>query len=158
MDRGRPRKRSDGTPIGSFGNGNGNGNGGGLKRSNSKRSVSAERRAFENLPQGWKPSEAVNNIDSSEIAYLQKQALGQTLRFEVLKKDDVENLSKVGLKYHSIIVFNLIIHRNYATSMSEQSIFVARIHLFVPGAETFTAAFASTCGHLVSLNLATSPC
>ncbi|KAI1649158.1 Up-regulated during septation-domain-containing protein [Daldinia loculata] len=94
MDRGRPRKRSDGTPIGSFGNGNGNGNGGGLKRSNSKRSVSAERRAFENLPQGWKPSEAVNNIDSSEIAYLQKQALGQTLRFEVLKKDDVENLSK----------------------------------------------------------------
>ncbi|KAI0108392.1 Up-regulated during septation-domain-containing protein [Daldinia grandis] len=89
MDRGRPRKRSDGTPIGSNGNG-----GGGLKRSNSKRSVSAERRAFENLPQGWKPSEAVKNIDSSEIAYLQKQALGQTLRFEVLKKDDVENLSK----------------------------------------------------------------
>ncbi|KAF3058652.1 hypothetical protein GL218_05547 [Daldinia childiae] len=92
MDRGRPRKRSDGTPIGSIGNINGNG--GGLKRSNSKRSVSAERRAFENLPQGWKPSEAVKNIDSSEIAYLQKQALGQTLRFEVLKKDDVENLSK----------------------------------------------------------------
>ncbi|KAI1806047.1 Up-regulated during septation-domain-containing protein [Daldinia bambusicola] len=85
MDRGRPRKRSDGTPIGG---------GGGLKRSNSKRSVSAERRAFENLPQGWKPSEAVKNIDSAEAAFLQKQALGQTLRFEVLKKDDVENLSK----------------------------------------------------------------
>ncbi|KAI8960981.1 Up-regulated during septation-domain-containing protein [Daldinia sp. FL1419] len=85
MDRGRPRKRSDGTPIGG---------GAGLKRSNSKRSVSAERRAFENLPQGWKPSEAVKIIDSAEVAYLQKQALGQTLRFEVLKKDDVENLSK----------------------------------------------------------------
>ncbi|KAI0853296.1 Up-regulated during septation-domain-containing protein [Daldinia vernicosa] len=95
MDRGRPRKRSDGTPIG---NSNSNGNGGGLKRSSSKRSVSAERRAerlaFENLPQGWKPSEAVKNMDSSEVAYLQKQALGQTLRFEVLKKDDVENLSR----------------------------------------------------------------
>ncbi|KAI1467987.1 Up-regulated during septation-domain-containing protein [Daldinia caldariorum] len=85
MDRGRPRKRSDGTPIGG---------GGGLKRSNSKRSVSAERRAFENLPQGWKPSDAVKNMDSAEAAFLQKQALGQTLRFEVLKKDDVENLSK----------------------------------------------------------------
>ncbi|OTB16492.1 hypothetical protein K445DRAFT_292380 [Daldinia sp. EC12] len=85
MDRGRPRKRSDGTPIGA---------GGGLKRSSSKRSISAERRAFEHLPQGWKPSEAVKNIDSAEAVYLQKQALGQTLRFEVLKKDDVENLSK----------------------------------------------------------------
>ncbi|KAI1657344.1 Up-regulated during septation-domain-containing protein [Daldinia decipiens] len=90
MDRGRPRKRSDGTPIG-----NSTGLGiGGLKRSSSKRSLSAERRAFENLPQGWKPSEALKNIDSSEITYLQKQALGQTLRFEVLTKEDVENLSK----------------------------------------------------------------
>ncbi|OTB08977.1 hypothetical protein M426DRAFT_130142 [Hypoxylon sp. CI-4A] len=85
MDRGRPRKRSDGTPIG----------GSGLKRSGSKRSTSAaEREAFENLPKGWKSSEAVKNLDSSEIAYLQKQALGQALRFEVLKKDDVESLSK----------------------------------------------------------------
>lgn len=82
MDRGRPRKRSDGTPIG------------GHKRSASKRSISAERRAFETLPQGWKSTEAVKALDTSEVAYLQKQALGQTLRFEVLKKDDVESLSK----------------------------------------------------------------
>ncbi|KAI0143874.1 hypothetical protein F4776DRAFT_653360 [Hypoxylon sp. NC0597] len=82
MDRGRPRKRSDGTPIG------------GHKRSASKRSISAERRAFETLPQGWKSAEAVKALDTSEVAYLQKQALGQTLRFEVLKKDDVESLSK----------------------------------------------------------------
>ncbi|KAI0833124.1 hypothetical protein F5Y06DRAFT_290202 [Hypoxylon sp. FL0890] len=82
MDRGRPRKRSDGTPIG------------GHKRSASKRSISAERRAFENLPQGWKSTEAAKALDASEIAYLQKQALGQALRFEVLKKDDVESLSK----------------------------------------------------------------
>ncbi|KAI1389917.1 uncharacterized protein F4822DRAFT_218184 [Hypoxylon trugodes] len=83
MDRGRPRKRIDGTPIG-----------GGHKRSDSKRSISAERRAFETLPQGWKSTKAVKVLDSTEVSYLQKQALGQALRFEVLKKDDVESLSK----------------------------------------------------------------
>ncbi|XXH03885.1 Leucyl aminopeptidase yscIV [Hypoxylon texense] len=82
MDRGRPRKRLDGTPIG------------GHKRSASKRSLSAERRAFETLPQGWKSAEAAKNMDMNEITYLQKQALGQALRFEVLRKDDVESLSK----------------------------------------------------------------
>ncbi|KAI2469483.1 hypothetical protein F4781DRAFT_421976 [Annulohypoxylon bovei var. microspora] len=82
MDRGRPRKRSDGTPIGNH------------RRDASKRSISAERRAFESLPQGWKSTEAVKTLDASEVAYLQKQALGQVLRFEVLKKDDVESLSK----------------------------------------------------------------
>ncbi|KAI1500841.1 Up-regulated during septation-domain-containing protein [Biscogniauxia marginata] len=81
MERGRPRKRSDGTPIGG-------------KRNLSKRSVSSDRRAFESLPQGWKSSEAVKNMDQVEIVYLQKQALGQALRFEVLKRDDVESLSK----------------------------------------------------------------
>ncbi|KAI1104760.1 hypothetical protein F4804DRAFT_332022 [Jackrogersella minutella] len=83
MDRGRPRKRCDGTPIGST-----------RMRSTSKRSISTERRAFETLPQGWKSTEAVKTLDASEVAYLQKQALGQVLRFEVLKKDDVESLSK----------------------------------------------------------------
>ncbi|KAL7623245.1 hypothetical protein AAE478_006926 [Parahypoxylon ruwenzoriense] len=83
MDRGRPRKRSDGTIIG-----------GCHKRSDSKRSTSAERRAFETLPQGWKSSEAAKNLDQAEVAHLQKQALGQALRFEVLRKDDVESLSK----------------------------------------------------------------
>ncbi|KAI1400067.1 hypothetical protein F4819DRAFT_497591 [Hypoxylon fuscum] len=92
MDRGRPRKRSDGTPIGSgFG---GVVVGAGHKRSASKRSLSAERRAFETLPQGWKSSEAITNLELNEVVYLQKQALGQALRFEVLKKDDVESLSK----------------------------------------------------------------
>ncbi|KAI2638799.1 hypothetical protein GGS26DRAFT_580602 [Hypomontagnella submonticulosa] len=86
MDRGRPRKRSDGTPIG--------GNVTCHKRSASKRSLSAERRAFETLPQGWKAAEVTKNIDPAEVTYLQKQALGQALRFEVLKKDDVESLSR----------------------------------------------------------------
>ncbi|KAI0472920.1 hypothetical protein GGR56DRAFT_667222 [Xylariaceae sp. FL0804] len=87
MERGRPRKRSDGTPIG-----------GTHKRINSNRDVSAdisaERKAFETLPQGWKPSEAVDSLQETEVAYLQNQARDQALRFEVLRKEDVESLSK----------------------------------------------------------------
>ncbi|RYP47008.1 hypothetical protein DL768_006868 [Monosporascus sp. mg162] len=55
MDCGRSRRRCDGS-------------------SGSKRSVSAERRAFETLPQGWKSSEAVSKMDQAEISYLQRQA------------------------------------------------------------------------------------
>ncbi|KAJ2986261.1 hypothetical protein NUW58_g5114 [Xylaria curta] len=64
MERGRPRKRLDGTPIGG-------------KRAESKRSLSIDRRAFETLPQGYRPSEAAKKLDQMEIAQLQKQALGQ---------------------------------------------------------------------------------
>ncbi|KAM0809343.1 putative Up-regulated during septation-domain-containing protein [Seiridium cardinale] len=83
MERGRPRKRFDGTSLGVS-----------LRRTGSKRSKSAERRAFETLPQGWKPSEAAKMMESDEVSYLQKQALGQAMRFEVLKKEQVESLSK----------------------------------------------------------------
>lgn len=85
MERGRPRKKSDGSAVG-----------GGPKRNNSKRgkSTSAEQRAFENLPQGFKPTEAAKALDQNEATYLHKQALGQALRFEVLKKEDVEALSR----------------------------------------------------------------
>jgi hypothetical protein len=84
MERGRPRKRVDGSSVGVP-----------VRRTASKRSKSAERRAFETLPQGWKPSEAPRMIESEELSYLQKQALGQAMRFEVLKKEHVESLSKV---------------------------------------------------------------
>lgn len=77
MERGRPRKRTD---I--------------LKRSGSKRSKSAERRAFEQLPKGWKASEATNVLSQLEVAALSKQALQQAARFEVLRKDDVDSLSR----------------------------------------------------------------
>ncbi|KAK3685406.1 Up-regulated during septation-domain-containing protein [Podospora appendiculata] len=81
MERGRPRKRND--------------NGGTiLKRSGSKRSKSAERRAFEQLPKGWKASDAVNMLSQTEVAALQRQALQQAARFEVLRKEDVDNLSR----------------------------------------------------------------
>ncbi|KAI1130109.1 hypothetical protein F5Y10DRAFT_136614 [Nemania abortiva] len=83
MERGRPRKRTDGTPIG-----------GNHRRTDSKRSLSTERRAFETLPSGFRPSDAVKRLDQAEIAHLQKQALGQAARFEVLRREDVDNLSK----------------------------------------------------------------
>jgi len=85
MERGRPRKRTDGTLIGIN-----------HRRTESKCSLSAERRAFETLPQGFRPREAVKKIDQADIAHLQRQALGQAVRFEVLKKEDVDNLSKVS--------------------------------------------------------------
>lgn len=83
MERGRPRKRSEttGSTV--------------LKRTASKRSDSAERRAFEQLPKGWKVSEAATMLSQSETAAIQKQALQQAARFEILKKDDVDNLSRV---------------------------------------------------------------
>lgn len=85
MDRGRPRKRYDVIPGGIA-----------VGRSGSacKRSKSADRRAFEALPRGWKATEAVTALDQSETAALQKQALQQAARFEVLRKGDVEALSR----------------------------------------------------------------
>lgn len=83
MERGRPRKRTDTRDIM------------GPHRSASKRSKSAERRAFETLPKGWKAGEASNMLHQAEVAALQKQALQQAARFEVLRKDDVDNLSRV---------------------------------------------------------------
>ena len=67
-----------------------------MKRTGSKRSKSAERRAFEQLPKGWKGSDAVKMMDQSEAAAVQKQALQQAARFEVLRKEDVDNLSRVS--------------------------------------------------------------
>ncbi|KAL2178001.1 Up-regulated during septation-domain-containing protein [Thermothelomyces heterothallicus CBS 202.75] len=84
MDRGRPRKRSDaGAALGT-----------GPKRSVSKRSKSTERQAFERLPKGWKADDAVNVLSPPEVATLQRQALQQAARFEVLRKEDVDSLSR----------------------------------------------------------------
>lgn len=80
MERGRPRRRHDGSIVGS---------------TRRKRSLSSDRQAFEELPQGWKSSEATSKMDQADATYLRKQAIGQALRFEVLKKEDVESLSKV---------------------------------------------------------------
>ena len=86
MDRGRPRKRLDVR----------NNNGPLLKNVDPKRSRSTERKAFEQLPKGYRPAAAADNIESSELEKLQKQAYGQVERFEVMKMEDVELLSKVS--------------------------------------------------------------
>jgi len=83
MERGRPRKKSEKAGAAA------------PKRTPSKRSKSAERRAFEQLPKGWKATDAVKMMDQSEAAVVQKQALQQAARFEVLRKEDVDNLSRV---------------------------------------------------------------
>lgn len=79
MDRGRPKKKNDTNT---------------LKRSGSKRSKSAERRAFESLPKGWKAPDAVQMLDQSEIVAIQKQAAQQAARFEIMRKEDVDSLSR----------------------------------------------------------------
>lgn len=81
MDRGRPKKRADGSSM---------------KRKPSIRNPAAsdEQKAFETLPQGVRATEARNQIPASEIETLRKQALGQASRFEVLSSKDVEALSR----------------------------------------------------------------
>ncbi|TDZ39818.1 hypothetical protein C8035_v002126 [Colletotrichum spinosum] len=91
MDRGRPRKRSD---VRNKNSNNNNNNGPLLKRSCTTLTAHAERRAFEELPTGWRVSDAPEHMDSSELAALQQQAFGQASRFEVLRKEDVELLSR----------------------------------------------------------------
>ncbi|KAI5462449.1 Up-regulated during septation-domain-containing protein [Mariannaea sp. PMI_226] len=88
MDRGRPRKRSESRQnIGPF-----------IRRSESKRSKSTDQStiqaAFEQLPLGIKPSEVTEKLGPNEISMLQKQALAQVERFEVLRPVDVELLSR----------------------------------------------------------------
>ncbi|KAI2640316.1 hypothetical protein GGS21DRAFT_412069 [Xylaria nigripes] len=79
MERGHPLRMSDGTN---------------LRRDGMRRSQSAERIAYETLPQGYEFSAATKKLDEEEITHLQRQALGQAARFEVLKKEDVNKLSK----------------------------------------------------------------
>ncbi|QLI70263.1 uncharacterized protein G6M90_00g074740 [Metarhizium brunneum] len=84
MDRGRPRKRTEVR----------NTNGSSLKSNDSKKTLSCERRAFEELPKGWKPSDAAHKLSFNDVVALQKQALDQAERFEVLRVEDVDALSK----------------------------------------------------------------
>ncbi|KUI59065.1 hypothetical protein VP1G_06302 [Cytospora mali] len=53
-----------------------------------------ERRAFEALPKGWKASDAVQMLEQCEVAALQKQAAQQAARFEIMRKEDVDSLSR----------------------------------------------------------------
>ncbi|KAG5948649.1 hypothetical protein E4U53_006224 [Claviceps sorghi] len=89
-DRGRSRKQIDRRN-----------NSGPVLQGNSERNhghkkpeISLERRAFEELPKGWQPAEASRKLSASDLLALQKQALEQAERFEVLQVQDVDALSK----------------------------------------------------------------
>ncbi|KAH6840807.1 Up-regulated during septation-domain-containing protein [Chaetomium sp. MPI-CAGE-AT-0009] len=82
INRGRPPRRLEGCA------------GPTLKRSGSKRNKSSEGHAIEQLPRGWKASDAVNILNPQEVASLQRQAVQQAARFEVLRKEDVFSLSQ----------------------------------------------------------------
>ena len=84
MDRGRPKKRAEGSPIT-------------LKRRPDKRTLLAEQKAFETLPEGTKAANAQQRWTAEEIEVLKKQAIGQVAKFEVLGMKDVESLSRVCL-------------------------------------------------------------
>ncbi|KAJ8066880.1 hypothetical protein OCU04_004263 [Sclerotinia nivalis] len=80
MDRGRPKKRSDGSPI---------------KVASSKRTPTLEEQlAFEHLPQGVKAAQASSKLTQTEMETLRCQAIGQVCRFEVLNSKDVDDLSR----------------------------------------------------------------
>ncbi|KAE9378448.1 hypothetical protein N431DRAFT_501086 [Stipitochalara longipes BDJ] len=88
MDRGRPKKRADGSPI---------------NRTLSKRSPSnptstaalvEEQKAFEHLPSGHPATTASSLLPASEVETLRKQAMGQASRFQVLNSKDVDALSR----------------------------------------------------------------
>ncbi|TGO48754.1 hypothetical protein BOTNAR_0460g00060 [Botryotinia narcissicola] len=85
MDRGRPKKRSDGSPIKASA----------PKPFHSKRTpTSEEQMAFEHLPQGVKATQASSKLTQTEMETLKCQAIGQVCRFEVLNSKDVEALSR----------------------------------------------------------------
>lgn len=91
MDRGRPKKRADGTSIAQKTS----------KKEKRQKKVPApladsERLAFETLPQGVSAAGARNFMDRNELEALRLQAIGQATRFEVLTSKDVEELSRVG--------------------------------------------------------------
>ena len=77
MDRGRPKKRADGSSI---------------KSATTKEN---EQRAFVTLPTGIKASDASSKFSPQDIEALRQQARGQAAQFEVLDSKDVGDLSRV---------------------------------------------------------------
>ncbi|RCI09071.1 hypothetical protein L249_5102 [Ophiocordyceps polyrhachis-furcata BCC 54312] len=82
-DRGRSRRRVETSEHGSKKAGRDAG-----------RDQAPDRCVFEALPRGWRPHHAVGQIGVDDAASLQYQAHRQAERFEVLKKEDVEALSR----------------------------------------------------------------
>ena len=133
MDRGRPKKRPDGSPI---------------KRTPSKRVASSEeQKAFETLPQGYRAVDAPSLLPATEIEVLRKQAIGQASRFEVLGSKDVEALSRVYLSPPPSNVQHTNINRSFAASTNAVNISAKRTAPSVPVAAISTTESAPTSAH-----------
>ncbi|KFY39918.1 hypothetical protein V494_03752 [Pseudogymnoascus sp. VKM F-4513 (FW-928)] len=76
MDRGRPKKRADGSSI------------------KSATTKANEQRAFVTLPTGVKASDVPSKFSPQEIESVRQQAQGQAAQFEVLSSRDVGDLSR----------------------------------------------------------------
>lgn len=147
MDRGRPRKRTDRhNPLQ-------------LKRAESKSEKSSERKAFQELPSGFQAKDAVANMGHEELASLHKQAYRQAERFEILKEEDVQALSKVsGVPCEIYVYVYLQLCRNFDASTNEQTISARHTHHYELDVATCTLASVSSCARLAPPSLATSRC
>ncbi|KAH7205303.1 Up-regulated during septation-domain-containing protein [Fusarium oxysporum] len=65
-----------------------------IQRPEPRRGKSLEQKSFEPLPIGLKQADAFEQLEQSELTLLQKKALDQVRRFDILKPVDVETLSK----------------------------------------------------------------
>lgn len=130
MDRGRPKKRPDGSPIT-------------IRRTASKQL--RDQKAFETLPHGVKALNAGTKFNESEIDAIKRQAVGQAAKFEVLGFKDVEALSRVSfLIFYLFILASNILTRNSVALMNAANTSAKLIILFAPAAATFTSASALT--------------
>jgi hypothetical protein len=88
-------------------------------------------------------------MDQSEAAVVQKQALQQAARFEVLRKEDVDNLSRVRamILAHKNMDIDYLGYRNYDISMNEPSISDAPIPLSEPADVIFIRGYVNISAH-----------
>ena len=90
MDRGRPSKRTNTRRNNASQN----------RRRETSAEKSAERRAFEELPSGFRVKDVAQGVPHDELLALHSQAYNQAEHFEVLRKEDVDALSKVSNRDH----------------------------------------------------------
>ncbi|KFZ24534.1 hypothetical protein V502_00988 [Pseudogymnoascus sp. VKM F-4520 (FW-2644)] len=76
MDRGRPKKPSDGTST------------------KNTTTNASQQKSFETLPQGVKACDVTSKFSPQDIESLRRQALDQAAQFEVLAAKDVSDLSR----------------------------------------------------------------
>lgn len=147
MDRGRPKKRPDGSSS---------------KQMHSAaitESESEERKAFESLPQSFTPATANDSMSSDELKKLKKQAMGQAVRFGVLSSKDVDKLSRVSLS--NPFILQLIANRaprNCEFSMKDANTFARPSATYPQAAAISRIGSACSYAHHASLNSLANHC